>query len=77
MRRTTLAIDEDLLRTLKERAAQTGLTLQALVNDLLRQSLTLRESQDFRLELEGWEAVQLPGVDILDRDQLFELMDGR
>ena len=31
----------------------------------------------FRLKLEGWKAAEQPGVTITDRDQLFDLMDGR
>ena len=77
MARTTLALDDDLLRALKEKAAQQGVTLQALTNDLLRQSLARRESSTFHLQLEGWAAQQQPGVDILDRDKMFELMNGR
>ena len=38
--RTTLRIDEDLLRELKKRASEEGLTLSALVNLALRRSLT-------------------------------------
>ena len=32
---------------------------------------------DTRLRLKGWEAQEQPGVDILDRDKLFDLMNGR
>ena len=28
-------------------------------------------------QLQGWEAKEQPGVDLLDRDKLFDLMDGR
>lgn len=37
--RTTLRIDDDLLRELKERASREGLTLSEVVNLALRQSL--------------------------------------
>jgi plasmid stability protein len=76
--RTTLAIDDDLLRQLKEEAARQGKTLGAVVNDLLRQGLAVRSQKPaFRLELEGWSAEPQPGVDILDRDKLFDLLNGR
>ena len=76
--RTTLTIDDDLLRQLKERAARQGKTLGAMVNDLLRQALIVQpQRQPYKLNLEGWEAQQQPGVDILDRDKLFDLMNGR
>ncbi|MBW1979918.1 MAG: DUF2191 domain-containing protein [Deltaproteobacteria bacterium] len=78
MKRTTLTIDEDLLKQLKQNAASEGKTLAALVNDLLRHSLASRSQQrDYKLDLEGWDAELQPGVDILDRDKLFDLMNGR
>ena len=41
--RTTLRIDDDLLRELKKRASKQRLTLSELVNLALRQSLTIRK----------------------------------
>jgi hypothetical protein len=76
--RTTLNINDDLLRQLKENATRQGKTLAAIVNDLLRHALALQsQRQPYTLELEGWEAQPLPGVDVLDRDKLFDLMNGR
>ncbi len=73
--RTTLDIEDALLRKLKEKAAREGQTLQRVANDLLRQALARsRETGSYRLELEGWEAAEQPGVDILDRDKLWDLM---
>ncbi len=77
MKRTTLALDEDLLRQLKQRAAREGTTLQALANALLRQALARAPSRSYTLHWVGWEAETRPGVDLLDRDKLFDLMDGR
>ncbi|HEX9636847.1 MAG TPA: DUF2191 domain-containing protein [Acidobacteriota bacterium] len=78
MRRTTLALDDDLLRKLKETAARQGRTMQSLANDLLRQALgPLQRRKPYKLELQGWQAEQQPGVDLLDRDQLFDLMEQR
>lgn len=78
MPRTTLRLDDDLLRRLKEKAAREGRTLQDVANDLLRHALALAETpRPFRLELETWNAQLQPGVDILDRRTLFDLMDGR
>lgn len=72
-------IEERLLRELKRKAAEEGRTLQAVANDLLRQALTMpkRQAKGFKLNLQGWEASEQPGVDLLDRDKLFDLMDGR
>ncbi len=78
MKRTTLALEEDLLRELKARAAQQGRTLQAVANELLRQAVARPENtRPYRLKLSGWKARTQPGVDLLDRDKLFDLMDGR
>jgi len=76
--RTTLAIDDDLLKRMKEKAAREGRTLQGVANDLLRQALVQQRPRiKPRLALRGWEAVERPGVDLFDRDKLFDLMDGR
>ncbi len=78
MKRTTVALDDDLLKTLKASAARQGKTLGRLVNELLRQALAIKpRRQGYTLKLEGWEARLQPGVDILDRDKLFDLMNGR
>lgn len=78
MSRTTLAIDDDLLKRIKEKALREGRTLQGVANDLLRQALVQqRPKSKPRLTLRGWTAVEQPGVDLLDRDKLFDLMDGR
>ncbi len=78
MRRTTLALEENLLHQLKERSARERRTLQALANDLLRQAMARHQAPlDYSLELDGWHARTRPGVDLLDRDKLFDLMGGR
>jgi Arc/MetJ family transcription regulator len=77
VKRTTLALDDDLLATLKRRAAEQRTTLQAVVNDVLRHAVTAKRSGRFVLRLRGWKAAEQPGVDITDRDKLFDLMDGR
>lgn len=77
MKRTTLALDDDLQRRLKEKAASEGRTLQSLANELLRQAMEVRErpSPDYRLELGGWKADAQPGADILDRDAMIDTME--
>ena len=75
MPRTTLAIEDRLLRRLKEKAAREGRTLQETANDLLRQGLDMRPQRlDYQLKLEGWDATELPGVDLLDRDKLLDIL---
>lgn len=77
MKRTTLKIDDVVLRFLKQRAAAEGRSMQEIANQLLRRGLASRDREPYSLALTGWEASELPGVDLLDRDKLFELMDGR
>jgi plasmid stability protein len=76
--RTTLAIDDDLLKRIKEKAAREGRALQDVANELLRLALVQQKpKRALKLELRGWKAKERPGVDLLDRDKLFDLMDGR
>jgi len=77
MKRTTLTIDDQVFRELKKRASDEGRTLQAVTNDLLRRSLAPGPSKPYQLRLHGWKAAEQPGVDLLDRSTLFDLMDGR
>ena len=76
--RTTLAIDDEILRKMKEKAAREQRTLQEVANELLRRGLAQQKPRKaFKLALRGWKAKERPGVDIFDRDSLFDLMDGR
>lgn len=77
MARTTLVLDDHLLRQIKKKAAEEGRTFQAVANDLLRRALAQSGRQPYRLKLQGWKAELQPGVNIMDRDSLFDLMDRR
>lgn len=70
-------IDDGVFRQIKKKAAEEGRTLRAITNDLLRRALAQSARQSYRLNLKGWQAKEQPGVDVLDRDKLFDLMDGR
>lgn len=75
MPRITLAIEDRLFRRLKEKAAREGCALQEIANDLLRQGLDMRPQRlDYQLDLEGWDAAELPGVDVLDRNRLVDIL---
>lgn len=75
MTRITPAIEDHLLRRLKEKAAREGRPLQEVANELLKQSLEMQPHRsDYRLELEGWDAAELSGVDVLDRDKLLDIL---
>jgi hypothetical protein len=77
--RTTLEIQDALLRLAKRRAADEDRTLTAVIEDALRQYLTPppKAAKKFRLELLTKKGRLLPGVDLADRDSLYERMDGR
>ena len=77
MKRTTLKLDDAVLRRLKQQAAAEGRSLQDLANQLLRRGLATTPHVHFSLSLTGWDAQLQPGVDIRDRDALFDLMNGR
>ncbi len=78
--RTTLNFDDRLIRAAKSRAAQDGETLTRLVERALREYLDGPRvpSKPFRLELLIKEGTRtMPGVNLDDRDSLYELMEGR
>jgi plasmid stability protein len=77
MKRTTLKLDDAVLRRLKQQAAAEGRSLQDLANQLLRRGLATTPHIPYALALTGWDAQPQPGVDIRDRDALFDLMNGR
>jgi plasmid stability protein len=75
MARTTLMIDDGLLRQIKRKAADEGRTFQAVTNELLRQALAKPAAKPYHLTWKGWKAELHPGVDISDRNSLFDFMD--
>lgn len=77
MRRTTVLLPDDLFRDLKARAAREGVTLGALLDRLLRQGMRdRRPSRRFNPPTTDGKGLQ-PGVDLTDRDALYERMGGR
>jgi len=80
MPRTTLMIEDNLLRQMKRKAADEGTTLQRVANDLLRRSLAEPSKPAYRLNWKGWHARLRPGIDetiFMDRNRLYDLMGGR
>ena len=75
--RTTIRIDDELLRKLKEQSARTGRPVGALIEDAVRTALA--RSEDDRAELRslptyGGSGV-LPGVDLSSPAALLDEMD--
>ena len=77
--RTTLDLEDRLLRDAKRRAAHEGRTLTRIIEDALRQYLAppVRPRKTFRLRLLTKKGRLVPGVDLADRDSLYERMEGR
>ena len=77
--RTTIRLDDDLLREAKGYALAHGLTLTQLVEESLRESLARRAAAKQRLRIElptSGEGGLQPGVDLNDSKALWDLMDG-
>ena len=76
--RTTIRLDDDLLREAKGYAAATGRTLTAVIEDALRETLSRRRERGSRprikLKTVRGSGIQ-PGVDLDDGSALLELMD--
>ena len=76
--RTTIRVDDELLREAKMLAAATGRTLAAVVEDALREALSRRSSprrgEPVRLRTSGGRGL-MPGVDLDDSASLRDLMD--
>ena len=77
--RTTLDLDEALLTAARRRAAERGTTLTAVVEDALAAALSPRAkgTQRYKLRWKTHKGRLVPGVDISDRDSLFDAMEGR
>lgn len=76
--RTTINVDEHLMREAKRRAAASGRTLASIVEDALRQAFSgavaTQEREPFRLVTFGGEQMR-PGVDLDDSAGLLELLE--
>lgn len=75
--RTTIRLDDDLLRQAKELAATSGRTLTAVIEDALRVQLAQRATPKRRVELPtfgGGGGLQ-PGVDLDNNAALLDLME--
>jgi plasmid stability protein len=75
--RTTIRLDDDLLRALKAHAARTGRSMTALIEDAVRESLSRTSSEQPNLEslpVYGGSGT-MPGVDLTDAGALLEVME--
>lgn len=77
--RTTLDLNDALLRQAKRLAAEEGKTLTRVVEEALRERLTPRPrgAKPFKLKLLTKKGRLVPGTNLADRDALYERMEGR
>ncbi|MEW6747956.1 MAG: ribbon-helix-helix protein, CopG family [Planctomycetota bacterium] len=77
--RTTLDLDDDLLRAAKSKAALQRKSLTKFIEEAIRRYLEPQRNvrNAFRLKLKAKKGRPLPGVDLADRDSLYERMEGR
>lgn len=78
--RTTVRLDERLLREAKQFAARNGRTLTSVIDDALRQFLSRREAPGERrpFRIRPFKGTGLaPGVDLDDSAALLDLMEKR
>jgi hypothetical protein len=76
MMRTTLNLEAELLYAAKKRAVSEHTTLTRIFEEALRAYLAYFEQPDtgFKLRLITKKGRLLPGVDLSDRDSLFQQM---
>jgi hypothetical protein len=77
--RTTLDIDDRILRQAKKLAAEEGKSLTLVIEEALRDRLSprIRNRRKFKLQLLTKTGRIVPGTNLADRDLLYERMEGR
>lgn len=78
--RTTLTLNDDILKMAREKAARENRRLKDVINESLRLGLTpnlQRSGGKYAFHLKTVRGRIMPGVDLHDRDKLFDFLDGR
>ena len=75
--KTTIDLDDELLRRAKQRAAAAGIPLRAYIENALRAQLLprTRGRSKFKLVLPIVAGSARPAVDVADRNALYDLME--
>lgn len=80
MKRTTVRLEDALLRQVKQEAARRGTTVTSMIEDGLRlvlaQSKTVRKRPHVELPVSRMGGGVLPGVDLDNSAELLDIMDG-
>jgi hypothetical protein len=75
--RTTVEINDELFRKAKKKAADEGVPFRAVIESALRSYLEKKkEKSGYKLKWRPEKGRLQPGVDLEDRDSLFDIMDG-
>jgi hypothetical protein len=76
--RTTVRLDDALLRRAKQHAAERGMTLTSVLREALESYLArpVHSREAFDLPASG-EGGVLPGVDLARSSLIYEIMEGR
>jgi hypothetical protein len=74
--KTTLVIDDSIMKSLKQQAAAEGRTISELVESALRLFLAARSRRDKLPPLPTFHGGRVL-VDIADRDALYRAMEGK
>ncbi|MGB3564846.1 MAG: DUF2191 domain-containing protein [Thermoanaerobaculia bacterium] len=76
--RTTVELNDQLLRAAKQRAANEGIPLRRVIEAALRTYLEgPTRRRGYKLQWRTEQGRLQPGVRLDDRDALFDLMEGR
>ena len=73
--KTTVNLDDDLMRAAREQARLRGMTLTALISNALRRELTGPVLTEFRLDLPATRSRRMPTLDIDSNAALEEYLD--
>ncbi len=75
--KTTINLNDQLLRRAKQRASRRGITLTRFIEDALRAKLMDgdRNPRAFKLRLKTVRGHAPPNVDISDREALYDVLD--
>jgi len=73
-----LTLDDDVVKLAKRRAREQDRPLKDVINEALRRGLAMGGAvrlAAYTFRLKTVEGRVMPGVDLADRDKLFDLMD--
>ena len=78
--RTTLNLEDAIMRAVKRQALETGRTMTQVIEDSLRETLIRKKRSDkreFKLQMVTVKGTKKPGVDLTDRCSLYDIMESR